>query len=56
MAERFERTIPIAVDDVRVRTYNASARAEGPALIRMHGGSWTTFSIELRFHRDCCGR
>ena len=46
MSQTTERTVPTPAGDVRVRIHNPSARAEKPALIYMHGGGWTTFSID----------
>lgn len=46
MSSRAERTVATPAGDVRVRIHNPSARAEKPALIYMHGGGWTTFSID----------
>jgi len=46
MAQRTERWVATPVGDVRVRIHNPSERTGKPALIYMHGGGWTTFSID----------
>ncbi len=46
MAQRIEHTISTPPGDVRVRIHNPSVRAEKRALIYLHGGGWTTFSID----------
>ncbi|HEY0683835.1 MAG TPA: alpha/beta hydrolase [Steroidobacter sp.] len=46
MVQRQERMIPTPAGEVRVRIHNPSARANKPALIYLHGGGWTTFSID----------
>lgn len=58
MLQRTERAIPTPAGDVRVRIHNPSARAEKPALIYMHGGGWTTFSIDThdRLMREYAAR
>lgn len=58
MALRQEHTVPTPVGEVRVRIHNPSARANKPALIYMHGGGWTTFSIDThdRLMREYAAR
>lgn len=58
MAQRLERTIPTPAGEVRVRIHNPSGRADKPALIYMHGGGWTTFSIDThdRLMREYAAR
>jgi acetyl esterase len=58
MAERVEHTVPSPVGTVRVRIHNPSSRAEKPALLYMHGGGWTTFSIDThdRLMREYAAR
>lgn len=58
MAQRIERTVPTPVGTVRVRIHNPSARANKPALIYLHGGGWTTFSIDThdRLMREYAAR
>lgn len=58
MSQRTERTVPTPAGDVRVRIHNPSARTEKPALIYMHGGGWTTFSIDThdRLMREYAAR
>lgn len=46
MARRFEHVVPTPAGQVRVRVHNPSARSAKPALIYMHGGGWTVFSID----------
>lgn len=58
MAQRVEHSVPTSVGDVRVRVHNPSSRAEKPALLYMHGGGWTTFSIDThdRLMREYAAR
>jgi len=58
MSQRTERMLPTPVGDVRLRIHDPSARAEKPALIYMHGGGWTTFSIDThdRLMREYAAR
>lgn len=58
MAQRQEHTVPSPVGGVRVRIHNPSARAHKPAFIYMHGGGWTTFSIDThdRLMREYAAR
>lgn len=58
MAQRQERMVPTPVGEVRVRIHNPSTRANTPALIYMHGGGWTTFSIDThdRLMREYAAR
>ncbi|MFC4309428.1 alpha/beta hydrolase [Steroidobacter flavus] len=58
MAERIEHTVPTPVGAVRVRIHNPSSRAEKAALLYMHGGGWTTFSIDThdRLMREYAAR
>jgi acetyl esterase len=58
MAERVEHTVPTPVGAVRVRIHNPSSRAEKPAFLYMHGGGWTTFSIDThdRLMREYAAR
>ncbi|MBM0103412.1 alpha/beta hydrolase [Steroidobacter sp. S1-65] len=58
MAQRQERSVSTPSGDVRVRIHNPSKRASKPALIYMHGGGWTTFSIDThdRLMREYAAR
>jgi acetyl esterase len=58
MTQRLERTVSTPSGDVLVRVHNPSARASKPALIYMHGGGWTTFSIDThdRLMREYAAR
>lgn len=58
MSQTTERTLPTPVGDVRVRIHNPSARTQKPAFIYMHGGGWTTFSIDThdRLMREYAAR
>ncbi len=58
MTQRVEHTVPTAVGAVRVRIHNPSSRAEKAALVYMHGGGWTTFSIDThdRLMREYAAR
>lgn len=58
MAQRQEHGVPTPVGEVRVRVHNPSARANKPAFIYMHGGGWTTFSIDThdRLMREYAAR
>ncbi|MBL8269916.1 alpha/beta hydrolase [Steroidobacter sp.] len=58
MVQRSERTLPTPAGDVRVRIHNPSNRAPKAALIYMHGGGWTTFSIDThdRLMREYAAR
>ena len=49
MAQTHELDVPTPRSSVRVRVYRpatVSAEAAGPALVYMHGGGWTLFSID----------
>jgi acetyl esterase len=58
MQQRVEYAVPTAVGAVRVRVHNPSSRAEKPAFLYMHGGGWTTFSIDThdRLMREYAAR
>jgi acetyl esterase len=58
MSQRVEHAVPTPVGAVRVRVHNPSARAEKSALLYMHGGGWTTFSIDThdRLMREYAAR
>lgn len=58
MAQRQEHQVATPLGEVRVRVHNPSARANKPALIYMHGGGWTTFSIDThdRLMREYAAR
>jgi acetyl esterase len=58
MSQTTQRAVATPVGNVRVRIHNPSARAEKPALIYMHGGGWTTFSIDThdRLMREYAAR
>lgn len=58
MAQRHEHSVPTPAGEVRVRVHNPSARANKPAFIYMHGGGWTTFSINThdRLMREYAAR
>jgi acetyl esterase len=58
MAERFERIVPTPAGDVRVRIHNPSTGSDKPALIYLHGGGWTVFSIDThdRLMREYAAR
>lgn len=58
MAQRYERTLPTPAGEVRVRIHNPSNRAPKAALIYLHGGGWTTFSIDThdRLMREYAAR
>ncbi|WP_129640838.1 alpha/beta hydrolase [Peristeroidobacter agariperforans] len=58
MSQRTELTVRTPAGDVRVRIHNPSPRAEKPALVYMHGGGWTTFSIDThdRLMREYAAR
>jgi acetyl esterase len=42
----FERTVPCAHGDFRVRFYDPGATSPKPALLYVHGGGWTFFSLD----------
>ena len=58
MAQRTERIVPTSGGEVRVRIHNPSLRADKAAFIYMHGGGWTTFSIDThdRLMREYAAR
>lgn len=58
MVQRREHTVSTPAGAVRVRIHNPSARANKPAFIYMHGGGWTTFSIDThdRLMREYAAR
>lgn len=58
MELRREHMVPTPAGEVRVRILNPSARANKPAFIYMHGGGWTTFSIDThdRLMREYAAR
>ena len=58
MAQRQEHIVPTPAGEVRVRIPNPSARANKPGFIYMHGGGWTTFSIDThdRLMREYAAR
>ncbi len=58
MAQRQEHMVATPAGEVRVRIHNPSARANKPAFIYMHGGGWTTFSIDThdRLMREYAAR
>lgn len=57
MARVSERTIPVE-GGVRVRVYEPVADASAPALIYLHGGGWTMFSLDThdRIMREYAAR
>lgn len=58
MHARIDRTIPTRCGDVRVRLHDPSPSAHKAALIYLHGGGWTMFSIDThdRLMREYAGR
>lgn len=46
MARQLEHVVATPFGQIRVRVLNPSARSAKPALIYMHGGGWTVFSID----------
>ncbi|MDY6949296.1 MAG: alpha/beta hydrolase [Pseudomonadota bacterium] len=58
MAQRLERTVATPAGAVRVRVHNPTVRANQPAFIYIHGGGWTTFSIDThdRLMREYAAR
>jgi len=46
MARTVERLVPTPHGPVRVRIYDPSGRNKQPALIYVHGGGWTLFSLD----------
>jgi acetyl esterase len=58
MATVTEHRIPAAGADVRVRCYDPGPAGKKPALIYLHGGGWTIFSLEThdRLMREYAAR
>ncbi|HZF26285.1 MAG TPA: alpha/beta hydrolase [Steroidobacteraceae bacterium] len=46
MHRTFERQVPVAGGTIRIRVYDPAPSGPKPALIYMHGGGWTIFSID----------
>jgi acetyl esterase len=46
MATRTELTIPTAIGPMRARVHNPTRTPRKPALVYLHGGGWTLFSID----------
>ena len=46
MAETFERTIQTAAGPLRIRGYNPGVASPAPALLYLHGGGFTLFSLD----------
>ncbi len=46
MARTMERTIPTSAGPLRLRIHHPHERADAPALIYLHGGGFTLFSID----------
>lgn len=46
MAETRELSVPFGADGVRVRIHSPSRGAPLPALVYVHGGGWTIFSLD----------
>ncbi|MBS0420072.1 MAG: alpha/beta hydrolase [Proteobacteria bacterium] len=58
MAHRTEKSVPLAHGAVRIRILNPGEGGTRPALIYLHGGGWTIFSIEThdRLMREYAAR
>lgn len=58
MAKSMNVTIPSDAGNLTLRVHNPSARSGKPALIYLHGGGWTLFSINThdRLMREYAGR
>ena len=58
MIKRQDRIVPTLAGEVCVRVHNPSVRSGKPALIYMHGGGWTLFSIDThdRLMREYAAR
>lgn len=46
MARTTEASVPLADGDVRIRVYDPDEDPVKPALVYLHGGGWTIFSID----------
>lgn len=58
MAASEDHEVPAAGGTVRVRVHTPTAAADGPALVYLHGGGWSLFSLEThdRLMREYAGR
>ncbi|MEO8195107.1 MAG: alpha/beta hydrolase fold domain-containing protein [Thermoanaerobaculia bacterium] len=58
MARVFEREVPVGDGTVRVRFYDPLGGVRQPALIYLHGGGWTLFSLDThdRLMREYAAR
>ncbi len=58
MAETVEVSVPTREGEVRLRIYRPSPGAQNPALIYLHGGGWTLFSLDThdRLMREYAAR
>src|ERR1700730_7894372 len=41
-----EHQVPVAGDSIRIRVYDPGLDGDRPALIYLHGGCWTIFSLD----------
>ncbi len=58
MVRTFERQLAAGASTVRVRVYDPLGGARQPALVYLHGGGWTIFSLDThdRLMREYAGR
>jgi acetyl esterase len=58
MARLLERRVPVGDSTVHIRIYDPSGGVRQPALIYLHGGGWTLFSIDThdRLMREYAAR
>ena len=58
MARTTELMVPTSYGEVRIRVYDPLATGPRPALLYLHGGGWTIFSIDThdRIMREYAGR
>lgn len=58
MQRTFERDVPATPGPVRIRIYDPSGATRQPALVYLHGGGWTIFSLDThdRLMRELAAR
>jgi acetyl esterase len=58
MAATVERMVPVAGADVRIRIHHPGPASAKPALVYLHGGGWTIFSLDThdRLMREYAAR
>jgi acetyl esterase len=58
MSATVDHRVPVVKSDIRIRVHTPPGVIEGPALVYLHGGGWTLFSLEThdRLMREYAGR